>query len=65
MGAGDLAPLECLPSMHQSWVLSLVPHKLGMIAHAHKPTVLAAEAGGSGGQGHLWLSMAFEVSLGH
>lgn len=40
-------------------------NKLDMIAHAQKPTVWVAEAGGSGGQGRLWLLKAFEVSLGH
>lgn len=39
--------------------------KPGMVAHAHNPSTGEGRAGKWGAQGHLWLYIEFEDSLGY
>lgn len=47
------------------WVLSLSPHKPAVRAHASNPSALEVQAGGLEVQGHSWLYIQFEASLGY
>lgn len=47
------------------WVCSLVPNKLGIVAHTRNPNTQEVEAGTSQVQGHPWPNSEFKANLSY